>query len=206
MQSRTVSLSSEQLKYHVPAPTVFLASRQQYHTCRIQIPDCDHSLPSIQTGRGFYSFLKATDTVAKTLRLLTKLSYRGEEVAILATPRGYSLWGLEPNATPIVCKTRTPAANLNAIAPGTCTILIDRAQYQPCYIRTPDLDKPLVAIAFNNGYYSFFRQEPEMDRALELITKIAQRGDDLIMVKSETDCILYIHEPGAQSIASGQSL
>lgn len=165
-----------------------------------------HSLPAIQTGRGFYSFLKATSTVTKTLKFLTRLNYRGEEMAIIATPKGYSLWGLEPNAAPVERKHHLPATGLNAIAPGTCTILVHREQYNPCYIRTPDLDKPLVAIAFNGGYYSFFRQEPDLERVLELITKIAQRGDDLIMVKSETDCILYIHEPGAQGIASGQAL
>jgi hypothetical protein len=197
MQSQS-SLHSSNILTTNPAISLFLTSRQQYQTCRIQVPDMDHTLAAIQTGRGFYSFFRAIPASEKVLRIIVRLNYKNEEVAIATTPKGYSLWIREPKATPVKPRDRADSINLNANTPGSCSILVARNQYQPCYIRTPDLDQSLVAIQYQNSYYSFFRQEASLDRAFDLIAKIAQRQDDVILVKGKTDCVIYVHEPGAQ--------
>lgn len=82
-------------------PCKILASRSQYQTCHIRVPDLDKRLAAIFFDCHYYSLFKVVDEVQQALQIVRRLSYRGEETVITKTEKGYGLWILEPEAQPL---------------------------------------------------------------------------------------------------------
>ncbi|MBD2463219.1 hypothetical protein H6G89_19480 [Oscillatoria sp. FACHB-1407] len=184
-----------------PAPCLILMSRDQYSSGRVQVPDLDRPIAAIQIGDRFYSFFKAVPDCRKLLGIIVKLSYRGDQIAITKASKVYGIWIWEPDAQSLKDLTRQ-GSTVSLPAPATCRILVSRQQYQQVDICVPDLDQPLQAIAIDNHYYSIFRVESDVQRLIELVGKITQRGDETIVTRVEKGYCICILEPEAQVITT----
>lgn len=81
-----------------------LESREQYQTCRIQVPHLKRRVfaialrapaePIAHLGQ-YYSFLRAEKTKEKVLEVLAKLGDRVGKTVVTKTEKGYTIWALE---------------------------------------------------------------------------------------------------------------
>ncbi|HAN73609.1 MAG TPA: hypothetical protein DCQ51_09865 [Planktothrix sp. UBA8407] len=81
-----------------PAPTKIIQSKNQYHTCRIKVPDLEKPVAAVCVDQEYYSFFKAVEAADKTLEIVAKLGNVGDSTVITKTPKGYAIWVKEPNA------------------------------------------------------------------------------------------------------------
>jgi hypothetical protein len=81
-----------------PAPTKIIQSKNQYHTCRIKVPDLEKPVAAVCVDQEYYSFFKAVEAADKTLEIVAKLGHVGDSTVITKTPKGYVIWVKEPNA------------------------------------------------------------------------------------------------------------
>ena len=75
-----------------------IESRQQYKTCRINVPHLKRSLFAIEVNGQYYSFLRAEPTEEKVLEVIAKLEHSRPKTVITKTGKGYVIWSLEPEA------------------------------------------------------------------------------------------------------------
>lgn len=73
-----------------------LESRDQYKTCRIQIPHLKRRLFAIAVEGQYYSFLRTEKTKEKVLEVLTRLGDSVQKTVITKTEKGYVIWAWEP--------------------------------------------------------------------------------------------------------------
>ncbi|MDX2216452.1 MAG: hypothetical protein SFY66_24520 [Oculatellaceae cyanobacterium bins.114] len=187
-----------------PAPCLILISRDQYLSCRVQVPDLERAITAIRIGDRFYSFFKAVPDCRKLLGIVVKLSYRGDQVAVTKVGKVYGIWVWEPDAQPLADVTRGHQSP-PLPAPAGCRILVSKQQYQSVDIYVPDLEQPLQAIAVDSRYYSIFRVESEAQRLIELVGKITQRGDETVVVRVDKGYSICILEPEGQTSPVSQS-
>lgn len=76
-----------------------LESREQYQTCRLQVPHLKRRVFAIGVNGQYYSFLRAEKTQDKVLEVLTKLGDRVGKTVITKTEKGYAIWAWEPEAS-----------------------------------------------------------------------------------------------------------
>ncbi len=99
--NNVVQLESYRLRVVEPVEQLDLAgakileSRQQYQTCRIQVPHLKRRLFAISFNGQYYSFLRVEKTKEKALEVLAKLGDRVGETAIAKTEKGYTIWARE---------------------------------------------------------------------------------------------------------------
>lgn len=188
-------------QHNPPASCYFLANRQQYTTCHIQVPDCDHRLSAITFGGVLYSFFQVVPNPRKALSILTKFTHRGESAAIRALPKGYSIWVEESSAT-IVKPTRSSKRHIPSNPPlATCTILVDHYPYQDCKILVPDLSNPIQALYVDDTFYSIFQEDVLPENAIEILTKLILRGDYVLLKISKFKTLIAVAEPDATLVA-----
>lgn len=173
------------------ASCILLASRHQYASGHVWVPDLEQPVAAIWVGDRFYSFFK-TIRAEETFKLIEKLSQRGDRVALTETAQGYALWIWEVSAAPTQATHNRQVRNRHP-APAPCLLVTRRVD--PIEIWVPDLDQPLDAIYLGDKYYSIFRVEPEIAKALELTAKITQRGDEAAIARLEKDYAVCIWEP-----------
>ena len=187
---------------HPPAPCYFLANRQQYATCHIQVPDCEHRLSAITVGGALYSFFQVVPDPRKALSILTKFTYRGEAAVIRTLSKGYSIWVEEPGAR-LVKPTRSSKRLIPPNPPlATCTILVDRYPYQTCEILVSDLSNPIQALCVDGRFYSIFKVDVLPEQAITSLTKLVLRGDDVLLKISKLGTLIAVVEPDATLVTS----
>ncbi len=181
-------------------PTVPILSRQQYRSCHVWVADIPDRQPAILLGMKYYSLFKVVKSKPEALELINKLSRKQQEVAVTLIPKGFGIWVYEPDAiSDDLIRTQPDLELSTAAIPNTSSkVLESRDQYQSCYIRVPDLDKPLVAIAVNNKYYALFKAVPDQSQALILLEKLEQRGDDTVITRTTTGYAVWVREVDAQ--------
>ncbi|MEM6351293.1 MAG: hypothetical protein AAFR99_02360 [Cyanobacteria bacterium J06629_9] len=179
----------------VPIPFTALLSRDQYATCRIVLPDEAKPLPAIRLGERYYSFFRTVSQAQQALTLITKLSYNQNGVALVQTPKGYSLWVEEPDAFP------HSFANLMEYRPepASCHVLVAKEQFRSCSLNVPDLDKAIPGIEFQQHYYSIFRKEPTAAAVIQIIAQLAERQDQSVLLANKQFWTICIAEPEAVS-------
>jgi hypothetical protein len=171
-----------------PAPFYILMSREQYSSCHISVPEVEKPLPAIQIGDTHYSFFTAVTDSKRVLGIAVKLSYLGDAIAITKIAKGYAVWVLEADTRLLHSRLRgqSAASQLKrSPAPVACRVLVSQKQYHRLNIWVPDLDQPLSAIEFEDKYYSIFRVETDATKLLEIAAKIMQRGDEMVITKTE---------------------
>jgi len=178
-----------------------LSSRSQYQPCHIQVPDLEKRLPAIQVGERYYSLFKVEPDRDRAIRILEKLIKRGDDALIIQTAKGYVVWVWEPEAHPEnFAQTSQPPNSQPTLSHNSdrVPILTSRNLYQPCHIRVPDLKQRLAAIQFEDAYYSLFRIETDLNRAIERIQQLSQRSDKAVITPSPRGYIIWVLEPEAQ--------
>ncbi|WP_448573364.1 hypothetical protein [Trichothermofontia sp.] len=80
----------------------------------------------------------------------------------------------------------------------SCKLLTSRDQYQTCHILVPELDQPLAAIQLDDRCYSLFQTLTESERVLKVLIKLHQRGDEVIVTKTNKGYTLWVWEPEAR--------
>lgn len=161
----------------ISAPKI-LASRKQYRTCHIHLPDSPQKFPAIAFEGEYYGFFKAVPSRQKTLRVAECLQQKGEAIVITQTPKGYVLWALEPDAY------QKPSH-----------------QYPTCKIRVPDLEGLIDAIFADNRYYSLFQEAPDSAQHDRIITILESRGDRSITTQTKTGYAVWVWEPEAKLVS-----
>ena len=180
-----------------------LISRQHYRCCHIQVPDMDQPLPAIFVNHQYYSFLKAVKEKLKAQQTAANLEQRGEQVAITQTPKGYTLWVLEPDAQRAVSRRQnqplpqSPKPQPSESTLGPVTILDSPRQYQLCWIRVPDLAEPLVAIIVAGQYYSRFQSLQDREQLQRVVSVLESRGDQSVTTRTTEGYIVWVREPDA---------
>jgi hypothetical protein len=76
-------------------------------------------------------------------------------------------------------------------------ILASQQQYTTCRIKVPYLERRLFAIRVENQYYSFFRTPETKEEALEVATKLNQRGNKVVITQTEQGYAVWLWEPEA---------
>lgn len=189
-----------------PVSCLFIASRHQYSACQIKVPDLDRPLAAIAIGNRYYSFFRVAQESPRALSMVTRLSYCGDRVAIKKNPKGYGIWVEEPDASPRSPRSTSPTGNKTTQILASSKVLVSASQYEELQVVVPDLDQPVEAIAYGGKYYSLFRTGTDTDKVIDLVAKIALRGDETVMFKTKKGYAVCIIEPDAVPLNSGVAL
>jgi hypothetical protein len=178
-----------------PAPTIackLLFDRDLYTPCHIRVPDTHHRLSAIYVDNHFYSFFKVIPDARKALDVLLRLGKRDNAAALTHTRRGYAIWAHETGAH------YAPPARKPVFGPEACMMVSDRNTYQPCRLQVPDVTQPLNGLAYNNRFYSIFKQETDAAKVLDVAAKLARRGDETLLIIDPPAFTLALVEPTAR--------
>lgn len=176
-----------------PALCYILANRQQYTTCHVRVPDLEQRLAAIYFGGKFYEFFQSIRDGRRAIALLTKLVYRGDEVVMTKTPKGYGLWVYEPEATPAV-----PHSLPEPKSAAPCFLLVSHYPHQRVRAEVPDLAQPVDAVRVDQQTYSIFKMDLDADYALEILAKLLQRGDRSLLMPDKHGLLVGVYEPDAK--------
>jgi hypothetical protein len=179
------------------ATVCLLESRSQYTCCHIQTADSAQRLAAICVDEAYYSFFRATAEQQTALKLAARLQQRGDRVVLTKLPKGYGVWVLEPDAQG--CSGHTVAAS-PASDSVEISVLVAPSQYQRCWVRVPDLDKPLIAVLYSGKFYSLFKAIADFKQVLPVIRRLSQQGDDVIVTQTPAGYALWILEPDAHLV------
>ncbi len=164
-----------------PASCRLLICRRQYRTCHIQVPDLEQHLSAIQTGSEYYSFYKVLGDAPKLMSLIYKLGNRGDRMCITPSPKGYTLWVWEPEATPLASELGPKEYR----SPADCKILAPWDEYSPCNIYVPGAPNDRLAIRLDSQFYSLFKLEPNFERAMEVAGRLNRQGHNTVLVTAQ---------------------
>ncbi len=167
-----------ELATQTPAPCKLLISRRQYRTCHIHVPDLEQHLSAIQVGEDFYSFYKIFDDPQKLIHLVCKLGNRGDRMSLTRAPKGYTLWVWEPDATPL------PGQQHPALTddPAYTQILPLQAEYFPCMVTVPELNRQVLALGLKGHFYRFFKLEKDFDGVMNVAGRLSRQGSETMIV------------------------
>jgi hypothetical protein len=174
-----------------------LNARAQYRSCHIQVPDDSQRLAAIYVNEKYYSFFKLVKDRQKTLQVAARLVYRGGEVVITQTVKGDALWLYEPDAQTETLPRETPSVSQQVFDSGLWRILESSQEYQVCQIRVPDVAKPLEAIVVDRKYYGFMRRVHSKDAAIDFAERLAKKGNESMITRSDRNCAIWVLEPDA---------
>lgn len=80
-----------------PQTNLFL-SPGEFCTCHICVPDSNERMAAIMFNKQYYSFFKSVKDREKALSVVAKLQEKDNNAVIVKTPKGYTVWVLEPTA------------------------------------------------------------------------------------------------------------
>lgn len=70
-------------------------------------------------------------------------------------------------------------------------------EYYTCHICVPDSDEWMAAIMFNKQYYSFFKSVQDREKALSVVAKLQEKGNDALIIKIPKGYAIWVLEPTA---------
>ena len=173
-----------------------LELRHQYQSCHIHLPGEERRLPAIKVNDKYYSLAKVVKDPQKALEICTRLARRGHETVITPLTKGSAIWRLEPEAYTIQ-RSSSPAKEAQAGA-AICQILESRSQYTSCHIRVPDLDQRLAAVEVNGRYYGLLKVVETREKALNIVTKLKPKGNEIVITKVAGADAIWVLEPDAE--------
>jgi hypothetical protein len=179
-----------------------LSQREDYVTYHIHLHDDPHRLPAIALDGRFYSFFRALDHPDKAINLLVKLSARGDQTVLTPTRQGYAVWVYESTGhVALPLNQKMPRRLLPTLSPADCWVIRDNQPgYRLCTLKVPDLPDAVPGLANGLKLYSLYRRETDAANLLKLAARLAQRGDELVILKRPDGLVLYIYEAGAVTL------
>lgn len=176
-----------------PSRCKILESRSQYRACHVRVPDVNDRLAAIMIANRYYSFFKLIKDSQKTLHTATKLVDRGDEVAITRTIKGDVIWIYEPEAQEE--RANKPQSNLPRIVVSEQWKLLEsEREYQSCYIRVPDVAKPMMAIYSDRQYYSYMKTVRDQNQAIDAAERLAKKGHTSRITKTRQAWSIWLLE------------
>ncbi len=174
-----------------------LIQRDQYETCHITISGERDRLAAVALNGQFYSFFRSSTDLATTLKLVMKLTHRGDAVVLTQTKTGHVIWLAEPDG-----QVSAPLKKLSpSIGPADCWILNDsQSGYGPCTLQVPDLPDTVPGIAMGQKLFSLYRRDRDGSNALKLAGRLTQRGDEVVILLTQGTYVLCVREPAATII------
>jgi hypothetical protein len=179
-------------------PPEIFENRSQYQPCHIFVPDQDSRLPAVLVQGQYYSFFKMVKDRYQAIDISARLAQRGDKTVITKAAKGYAVWVLEPEAqlhTP--AKPVTPAPIAAQPPQSRFKLLESRDQYHPCHVRVPDLEQRLAAVLVDGSYYSLLKVAKDEAQAMELATRLVNRGNDTVVIKNFKGYTVWVVEPEA---------
>lgn len=174
-----------------------LTYKGQYTTCHIKVPDVDSKLPAIKIDTQYYSLFRRFEHADAAMKALNKLAQKGDELAVIKQGQsGYVMWALEPEAQEFKGPRKKSLA-WPTHGPATCLVLGDAQQYHQCYVQVPDVAAPMVAVQYQDSFYSVLQPGLTSTEALELATKLTWRGNMSAIASTTQGYAICIWEPEA---------
>ncbi|MBW4520145.1 MAG: hypothetical protein KME16_10660 [Scytolyngbya sp. HA4215-MV1] len=180
-------------------PPEILENRSQYKSCHIFVPDQENRLPAVLVREQYYSFFKIVKDRYQAIEISARLLQRGDKTVITTTAKGYAVWVLEPEAQPHAPVTPSVSSSTAPSIPvkSRLKILDSREQYHPCHVRVPDLEQRLAAVLVDGSYYSLLKVAKDEAQAMELATRLVNRGNDTVVIKNFKGYTVWVVEPEA---------
>lgn len=175
-----------------------LTYKGQYNTCYIKVPDVDAKLPAIKIDSHYYSLFRRFENAEAAMKALNKLAKKVDE-AVAITQKGndqYVMWAMELEAQEFKGPRKQGLA-WPTHGPATCLMLGDSTQYHQCYVQVPDVVQPMVAVHYDEGFYSVYQPGLEAPAALDLAAKLTGRGNKSAIASTTKGYAVCLWEPEA---------
>lgn len=174
-----------------------LTYQGQYTPCHIKVPDVPAKLSAIEIDRQYYSLFRRFETAEAAIKALNKLAQQGDDVLALTKQRrrGYIMWALELEAQ--VAHSQKKEQPWPTCGPASCLILGEAKQYHQCYVQVPDLAEPVVAVHYQERFYSVYQPGLAAIAALELATQFTRRGHKSAIASTPKGYAVCLWEPEA---------
>ena len=179
-----------------------LIHKGQYDTCQIKVPDVDAKLSAVKIDGQYYSLFRRFANAEATMKALNKLAQNGDAIALTKQKNGgYVMWALEPDAQAFK-GPRKKGLGWPTKGPATCFMLGSATQYQQCYVQVPDLMEPIVAVGYEDKFYSVYQPGLEAIDALDLAAQLTGRGNTSAIVSTQKGQAVCLWEPEATATAT----
>ncbi|MEO0866965.1 MAG: hypothetical protein AAFY17_00695 [Cyanobacteria bacterium J06642_11] len=177
-------------------PCKLLTYKRQYSSCQITVPDVDARLSAIEIDGQYYSLFRRFDHAEASIAALNKLSQQdGDVFALTKQKRSYVLWVLESEAQAAMTRGGQPERAWPTCGPANCLILGDAKQHRQCYVQVPDLVQPVVAVCYEDRFYSVYQTGLGAPAALALATQFARRGNENAIAHTPKGYAVCLWEP-----------
>lgn len=175
-----------------------LTYKGQYSTCHIKVPDIETKLVAIKIDGHYYSLFRRYDNAETALQALNKLAKNaGDELALTQqTHERYVIWVLEADAQAFR-GPRQKGLGWPTYGPSECLMLGDGQQYHQCYIQVPDLVEPMVAVHYEDRFYSVYQPGMDAAAALDLAAQFTRRGNESAIAATPKGYAVCLWEPEA---------
>lgn len=182
------------------------ATQAQIQRCHIALPGEDNPMAAIRFENRYYSFFKVISDRERVKAIVERLLEKGHTVVLVQIPTGHSLWVLESEARPsssmaqVKAATKVAATKVAAKNVPDNVVLRSEAEYQPCQIQVPDLDKPLAGIRYQQQFYSLLRILRDARQAEELVDRLSQKGNRTVVTCNSYGYSVWVLELEAQAV------
>lgn len=76
-------------------------------------------------------------------------------------------------------------------------LFLTKGDYETCHIQLNDTQEKLAAIAIGSSLYSFFKTLPDRDKALDILARLYDSGNDAVITQTPKTYALWILEKEA---------
>jgi proteasome lid subunit RPN8/RPN11 len=174
-----------------------LTYKGQYSKCHIKVPDVDTKLPAVKIGSQLYSLFRRFENADAAMKVFNKLAKKGDELALTKqTHNGYVMWALELDAQ-VFKGPRQAERQWPTYGPANCLMLGDAKQYHQCYVNVPDLAEPMIAIQYDERFYSVYKPGLSAIESLDLAAQLTWRGHDSAITSTTKGYAVCLWEPEA---------
>ncbi|NJM74466.1 MAG: hypothetical protein HC852_00385 [Acaryochloridaceae cyanobacterium RU_4_10] len=79
-------------------------------------------------------------------------------------------------------------------------LFLQKGDYQTCHVLVPDTQERLAAITLNQMVFSFFRTVRDRDKALDIVGKLYDSGNDAVIVQAPKAYSVWVLEEDATPV------
>ncbi len=184
----------------------FLFSREQFLFCYVAVPDLPDRLPAIGHDGKYYSLFRTVGSASIGLRLATKVSHNGQEIAITQAGKNYILWIQEDAAVvyqPDQQTSISPSVNTHTevlkatFSSSPCLILPDPSPESFCLLTVSNSVAPVIGFQHQEIYYRLIQREQDAKTAVTAIAERACRGGKIAVAPMKSDYGIFVSDPSA---------
>jgi hypothetical protein len=75
-----------------------------------------------------------------------------------------------------------------------------KGEYGTCHITVPDVTERLPAVIISGQMYSFLKSVKSREKALDIVEKLFDSGEDAIITQSKKAYSIWVYEPEAAPV------